>query len=49
MGATMVGDVYSVVALGNTSRESRTIGSGMTYDQAARFLEDYNPRLGLLK
>jgi hypothetical protein len=48
MGATQRADVYRVVAIGNASREARTLAELATLDAAERYLQAYNPRLGLL-
>lgn len=41
---------YRVVALGNKSRETKTIVRGLVnLDQAIRACKDYNPKWGLLK
>jgi hypothetical protein len=48
-GKTQASIAYSVVAIGNVSREARTLAKLSTLDQAERYLAAYSPRYGLLK
>jgi hypothetical protein len=47
-GSTQRADVYRVVALGNASREARTLAEVSSLDAAERYLAAYSPRFGLL-
>lgn len=48
-GTTLVRTGYSVVAVGNVSRESRTLARDLSYEQALSYVECYSPKWGLLK